>query len=658
MMNRTILLYLFTGLFFFSGCALFQTSKKTEKEEIVIGRIAGEPVTYNELLAQYHKSGVTPLKEEADSDDKSDLLSFFDLYMDYRLKLAVAKDAGYMNDSSILEELHQYEYQSAYPYWLEAYIKDKLLDELFERSRELIHAQHILISLPENAPPADTANAYDRLMEARDKFLNEEDDFLTLAERYSSRQRGQSMGGDLGFMGAGFTVKPFEDAAYSLQPGEVSKPFRTSFGYHIVYVKNRIEAGPRKKFSHIFWMPPQNPDLIDSVYQTADQAYQELMEGGVWEDVVESYSQDEQTRLTGGTIGWVRYGMYDRAFTDSLMQLQAKDDISAPFKSRYGIHIARLDSLYHPTEEEIREELTENLSFLPRYREHKRAVLDNAANIGNARFHRNNLVVLEDYLREFPDEHFDPLLLPDSLKKALIFSFNNKSWDGGDFVRWIATEKEENPSSYDHSFASEFSDYIIDKELVDLTRSHFPEFASLSNDYLTGLSVFQVNEDSFWTYARQDTARLRMIFEDNPGQYHFDTRYQYVRFSARADSTLDKVRALVNDGEPIDSIRNHFTDVVVRRDVINRTESEPYSYLQDLEEGEFSEYFEFRRRQNSMFLEKILEARPMTFDEAYNKLVTDYQNIREKEWLEAMKRTYNVQTYPERLHAILFEMHE
>ncbi len=652
-MNRSFGISILAAMTLLSGCTLFQSAQESSREETVIGSIAGEPVTFGELEIQYNKSS-----NLAQEDDQG-LVDFLDLYMDYRLKLAVARDAGYLQDPEILSELEQYERQSAYPYWIERHVRDQLLEELYERSDELVHAQHILIGLSENASASDTAQAYNQLMEARERYLSGEEDFMALSSEYSTQQQGQSMGGDLGFFGAGWAVKAFEDAAYALQPGEVSKPVRSRFGYHLILVKDRVEKGPNKRFSHAFFMTRGVPDPVDTVFARAWEAYEELEQGEEWFEVVKNHSQDEQSRLSGGTIGWVDYGMYEQDFTRKLMELDSVGSYTEPFQSVYGIHIVKLDSVYHPGEEEIREELRQTLDQLPRMRENERAVLDHAARIGNARFHRENLAAFEDFARNNFRGDFAEIEFPDSLLDATVFSFHDRSWTGADYREWLIPVIEEQTSpQYHHRLARDFRDHTIDSELAALTRDHFPEFADLSHDYLTGLAVFRVNEDSIWTYAQQDTARLREIFEASPEDYHFDTRYRYVRFSARADTTLDRVRSLVESGEPVDSIRGEFTNVVMRRDVINRIDEEPYSWLAGLDEGEFSPYFEYRRRQTTMYLEEILEARPMTFEEAYNKLVTDYQPIREKEWLEKMRDRYRVRVYPDVVQALQQQHHD
>jgi len=108
---------------------------------------------------------------------------------------------------------------------LEYFNKNK--DSFFEP--EKVHALHILVETEEEAN-----NILNKLKEG---II----DFAELAKEKSIDSSAQN-GGDLGFFARGQMVKEFEDAAFSLKPGEISKAIKTEFGYHIIKCIEKKEA--------------------------------------------------------------------------------------------------------------------------------------------------------------------------------------------------------------------------------------------------------------------------------------------------------------------------------------------------------------------------------------------------------------------------------
>lgn len=104
---------------------------------------------------------------------------------------------------------------------------------------ESLHASHILIAADQKASPEEHKKAKERA-EAILKRIKAGEDFAALAKSDSSCP-SSAQGGDLGTFGRGQMVRPFEDAALALKPGEVSGVVETEFGYHIIKLVERQE---------------------------------------------------------------------------------------------------------------------------------------------------------------------------------------------------------------------------------------------------------------------------------------------------------------------------------------------------------------------------------------------------------------------------------
>ncbi|HEY6104830.1 MAG TPA: SurA N-terminal domain-containing protein [Anaeromyxobacteraceae bacterium] len=96
-----------------------------------------------------------------------------------------------------------------------------------------VRARHILVKVDEKAP-ADAEAAARKKIDALAARAVKGEDFAKLAAEASDDPGSKAQGGDLGFFGPGTMAKPFEDAAFALQPGQVSPPVRTRFGWHLV----------------------------------------------------------------------------------------------------------------------------------------------------------------------------------------------------------------------------------------------------------------------------------------------------------------------------------------------------------------------------------------------------------------------------------------
>lgn len=110
-------------------------------------------------------------------------------------------------------------------------------------------AQHILIQVASDAPPAKVAAAKKKAEELLARIRKGES-FSELAKKYSQDPGSAKEGGDLGFFGRGVMDKAFEKAAFALKVGQVSEPVRSTFGFHLIKLE-AIRGGKRKPFKEV-----------------------------------------------------------------------------------------------------------------------------------------------------------------------------------------------------------------------------------------------------------------------------------------------------------------------------------------------------------------------------------------------------------------------
>lgn len=143
-----------------------------------------------------------------------------------------------------------------------------------------VRARHILLKVMPDATPAQR-DSVKALAEKIQKEAAGGADFAALARQYSQDGSAQQ-GGDLGYFGRGRMVAPFEEAAFKLQPGQVSPVVETPFGYHIIKVEDRrqppLPADQRVPFEQFLKQRRINEaetTYLDSLSAAADVKIQE-----------------------------------------------------------------------------------------------------------------------------------------------------------------------------------------------------------------------------------------------------------------------------------------------------------------------------------------------------------------------------------------------
>ena len=134
-------------------------------------------------------------------------------------------------------------------------------------------ASHILITAPKNAPAAERSAAKAKAESLLAEVKAAPASFADVAKKNSQDPGSAANGGDLDFFARGAMVKPFEDAAFSMQKGDTSAVVESDFGYHIIRLTD-IKAAKQKTFEEM--KPEIEADLLK---QQAQKKFAELAEG-------------------------------------------------------------------------------------------------------------------------------------------------------------------------------------------------------------------------------------------------------------------------------------------------------------------------------------------------------------------------------------------
>ena len=148
--------------------------------------------------------------------------------------------------------------------------------------------------------------------------LNEGEDFIEIAN--SVDKYGEKFsGGDLGFFGKGKMVKPFEDAAFALRPGEISEVVETKFGFHIIKMEERFDDEIR--VSHILRQIQPTELDIEATIQLMENILERLNNNENFSELARKYSEDDSTAVNGGIVGEFPPNSYPKLFKEYLNDL-------------------------------------------------------------------------------------------------------------------------------------------------------------------------------------------------------------------------------------------------------------------------------------------------------------------------------------------------
>ncbi|HBC46755.1 MAG TPA: hypothetical protein DEO84_07085 [candidate division Zixibacteria bacterium] len=199
-----------------------------------------------------------------------------------------------------------------------------------------VRLAHILISTTPGQATQDSLRQFAQLI--RSKALSG-DDFSTLAKSYSQDPSSVD-GGDLGWFSRGAMVPEFDTAAFALQPGQISDVVRTQYGFHIIKCTGKKED--KIRVSHILIRLTPSDEDLQAKKALADSIYNLLQNGVNFADLAHQFSDDENSRDSGGELGWYSADNLMPGFKEALADLDT-NQVTQPVSSDFGLHVIKLE---------------------------------------------------------------------------------------------------------------------------------------------------------------------------------------------------------------------------------------------------------------------------------------------------------------------------
>lgn len=237
-------------------------------------------------------------------------------------------------------------------------------------NKDEVHALHILVATGDEEEEGARSDA-DARKKAAELLaqIKAGADFATLAKENSDDPGSAQKGGDLGFFGRHTMAQPFEDAVFALEPGQVSEPVKTNFGYHIIKLVEKRQSEDRT-FRQIListqFARVKDRRLRPTLEARAQAELQDIaakldQPGASFADLAKSSSDDGVTKTEGGLIKNYREGVYGGAFDDTVKEMKKGDKPKIAKDAAGNLHLVKLDGIvktdYASVEGDLRKEL-------------------------------------------------------------------------------------------------------------------------------------------------------------------------------------------------------------------------------------------------------------------------------------------------------------
>lgn len=608
--------------------ALTVLNANSQSSKTVLFSIDDQQIYTSEFLRVYQKN-LDILTDES----QKDMDNYLDLFVNYKLKVQQARDLGYDTLPSYVNELGTYKTQLMEPYLKDDAVVDGLVLEAYERSLYELNASHILVMVNQNTPN-DTIAAYKKINEARAKIVVGES-FEDVAKEYSEDPSVKKNNGKLGYFTVFNMVYPFENAAYTTEINSVSQPFRTKFGYHIVKINDIREAMGEVEAAHIMI----KGDSLSSETKI-NEIYKQLQQGEDFAYLAKTLSDDKYSAQKEGSLGRFGTGKMVKEFETVAFSLKNEGDYSKPFKSPYGWHIIEL---IHKFPVESFEESKDDLEAKVKRSDRSKIVSSSIVN-----------KLKKDYKIVVNQKAFDALKKV-NLKEStasfseILFTINNEKILQHAYLDFLKGR----PVS-DLSFNK-----FIDLKVLDFYKNYLEEneteYSNTYKEYEEGLLLFELLQNKIWDTSK-DSIGVQNYFDTHKSNFILKERLEGVIAICSDKKSAKNVMKKMTAGVELEEIKQSVNSeeeikVIFKPGTFNKSDElipAEYSFATGV-----SKIYSLESKFVVIKSEKVLKSEQQELTNIRGKVISDYQEELEKEWIDELHASYVVKMNEQEVKAII-----
>lgn len=493
---------LILSLAFTSLCANAQTP-----QDAVVMTVGDKQVTLGEFEFIAKKNNGVNL-----SDDDS-LKEYVELFKNFKLKVAEAEELGLDKNEEFETELKGYKDQLKAGYLSDKDTEEAAIKVIYDRGNEYLVLSQIILPFTQPCSPKDTTVLYEQAMQIYNRIQKGED-FDQLGTRLSEITKDDNQGivyyAEVPDFYPLEHPKQVEEIAYSMKVGEITRPFRSTIGYHLVKLKERHPHPGKRSITHLR-IPLANDSIQnkENALRLANEIYRKAVAGEELVSLIKTYSFDKEQ--ANGVLPSFGPGEVIKPIEETAFSLSEPGAVAEPFLTQYGYHIVQLlEKLERDPFDREKIKIRSVISRSDRNFELYKEFVDRLKKEFGYVFYPEAYTELELLCNDcFPGSKEFSEKAKD-MDKPLI-RIHNEDVPQSDFAKLM----ELNPASqklYAGDFMEEVFNFFIKELTTTLEKNNietkYPEYTYLTQEYRDGMLLFEVSNLKIWNQPIDEQPEL------------------------------------------------------------------------------------------------------------------------------------------------------